>query len=52
MRRRQLAPTLDLLVRQRRDRDEAVLLLQLLIQPVEVLVPPRHLDVVELEVKW
>ena len=40
--------TLDLLVWQGRDGHEAVLLLQLLVQPVEVLVAPGHLDVVEL----
>ncbi len=41
--------TLDLLVRQRRDRDAGELLHESLVQPVKVLVPPGHLDVVELK---
>ena len=41
--------TLDLFVRQRRDRNEGELLDQPLVQPVEVFVAARHLDVVKLE---
>ena len=41
--------TLDLFVRQRRDGDERELLHQPLVQPVKVLVAPRHLNVVELK---
>ena len=41
--------TLDLFVRQRRDRNEGELLDQPLVQPVEVFVAARHLDVVKLQ---
>ena len=41
--------TLDLFVGQRRDRNEGELLDQPLVQPVEVFVAARHLDVVKLE---
>ena len=41
--------TLDLFVRQRRDWYEAVLRVEPLVEPVEVFVSPRHLDIVELE---
>ena len=43
--------TLNLLVWQRRNGDKAIFLLQLLVQPVEVFVPPGDLDVVKLVAK-
>ena len=41
--------TLYLFVRKRRERDEVVLGVQSLVQPVEVFVSPGHLNVVKLE---
>ena len=42
--------TLDLFVREGRDWYEAELAVESLVEPVKVFVPPRHLDVVELEI--
>ena len=42
-------PTLNLFVRQWWDWDKVELLLELLIEPVKVLVPPGHLDVIKLK---
>ena len=41
--------TLDLFVREWRNRDEAVLGVESLVEPVEVFVSPGHLDIVELK---
>lgn len=43
--------TLNLFVRERRDRDEVKLGCESLVKPIKMLVSPGHLDIVELQPK-